>query len=273
MMKKVIIPFDGGKFSEGAFSFAISFNNLNPILLTGIFLSQADFTKFFLFPPYLSGSPAPAEKDIEKENINRNIEVFSAMCLKNKIRYKVHENLDDFAIPELTKETRFADLLIIGSEIFFKNMAHDNSNLFLEDTLQHTECPVLVVPEKFYFPLQNILAYDGSASSVFAVKQFAYLFPHWCDNKTILVYATEETEDIPAQVNIEELAASHFSDLAITLLNTDRKKNFNEWFLKHESPILVSGSFGRSGFSYLFIKSFVINIIDAHKTPVFIAHQ
>ena len=74
-------------------------------------------------------------------------------------------------------------------------------------------------------------------------------------------------------MNIEELAASHFRDLAITLLNTNRKKNFYEWFLKHESPILVSGSFGRSGFSYLFVKSFVINVIDAHKAPVFIAHQ
>ena len=138
--------------------------------------------------------------------------------------------------------------------------------------LQHTECPVLVVPENFYFPSQNILAYDGSASSVFAIKQFAYLFPDLCDNKTILVYAAEETEDIPAHVNIEELAASHFSNLAITVLDGG-KKDFSEWVLKYENPILVSGSFGRSGFSSLFTKNFVINIIDAHKTPVFIAHQ
>ena len=86
MMKKVIIPFNGGKFSEGAFSFALSFNNINPILLTGIFLPQADFAKFFLFPPSLSGPPVPSEKNIEEENINRNIELFSAMCLKNNIR-------------------------------------------------------------------------------------------------------------------------------------------------------------------------------------------
>ena len=98
-------------------------------------------------------------------------------------------------------------------------------------------------------------------------------FPDLCDNKTILVYAAEETEDIPAQVNIEELAASHFSNLAITVLTTDRNENFSEWITKHENPILVSGSFGRSGFSSLFTKSFVINIIDAHQTPVFIAHQ
>jgi hypothetical protein len=115
------------------------------------------------------------------------------------------------------------------------------------------------------------LAYDGSASSVFAIKQFAYLFPDLSDNKTILVFASEEIDDIPAHVNIEELAGSHFSNLAITVLNG--KKNFSEWVLKYENPILVSGSFGRSGFSSLFTKNFVINIIDAYKTPVFIAHQ
>ncbi len=43
-MKKVIIPFDGGKFSEGAFSFAIHLNHTHPILLSGIFLSQVDFS-------------------------------------------------------------------------------------------------------------------------------------------------------------------------------------------------------------------------------------
>ena len=272
-MKKVIMPFNGGKFSEGAFSFATSLNNAKPILLTGIFLPQGGFTHFFLFPPSLSGAYVPLEKKVEEENIQKNIERFKSSCKKNNIEYRIHENLDDFAIPELTKETRFADLLIIGSEIFFKNISENDSNIFLEDTLQHTECPVLVVPEKYYFPSQNILAYDGSASSVFAIKQFAYLFPHLCGNKTILVYAAEETEDIPAQVNIEELTATHFSNLAITVLTTDRKENFGEWILKHENPILVSGSFGRSGFSYLFTRSFVINIINAHQTPVFIAHQ
>jgi hypothetical protein len=272
-MKKVIIPFNGIKFSEGAFSYAANLNSIKPILLTGIFLPHVAFSGFFLFPPALLGDAEPLEQKVEEENIQKNIERFTSLCEKNHIEYRIHEDLDDFAIPELIKETRFADLLIIGSEIFFKNISENDSNIFLKDMLQHTECPVLVVPEKYYFPSRNILAYDGSASSVFAIKQFAYLFPHLCNNKTILVYAAEETEDIPAHENIEELAASHFSDLAITVLDTERKKNFNEWVLKHENPILVSGSFGRSGFSSLFTKSFVINIIDAHQTPVFIAHQ
>jgi hypothetical protein len=271
-MKKVIIPFNGGKFSEGAFSYARNLNDTKPILLTGIFLPHVDFVRFFLFPLSLSDTSVPFEKIVEEGNIQKNIDRFTSLCQKNNIEYKIHQDLDDFAIPELTKESRFADLLIIGSEIFFKNISEKDYSLFLKDTLQHTECPVLVVPENFCFPSQNILAYDGSASSVFAIKQFAYLFPDLCDNKTILVYAAEETEDIPAQVNIEELATSHFSNLAITILD-GREMNFNDWVLKYENPILISGSFGRSGFSLQFTKSFVINIIDAHKIPVFIAHQ
>jgi hypothetical protein len=272
-MRKVIIPFDGGRFSESSILFSINLNKSEPIILTGIFFSKVDFLSFFLFPPSIANVLTRPPKELEKKDIEKNIERFVERCRSNNIEYKIHEDIDDYAIPQLTKETRFADLMIIGSEIFNSNISEKNSNSFLKDTLQHTECPVLVVPEKFYSPSQNILAYDGSASSVFAIKQFAYLFPELCNHKTILVYASEETDDIPAQQNIEELAASHFNDLAITLLNSGGRKNFSEWVLKHENPLLISGSFGRSGFSSLFTKSFVTNIIEAHKTHVFIAHQ
>lgn len=272
-MKKIIIPFNGGEFSESAFSFAVTLNNTKPILLTGIFLSPVDFSRFFLSAPAAPNDTIQLEKNLEVKKIKKNIDVFVSLCQKNNIECRIHEDLYDFALPELTKESRFADLLIMGSEMFFTNMSANDYNIFLKDTLQHTECPVMVVPEHFCFPLQNILAYDASTASVFAIKQFAYLFPDLCDNKTILVYAAEEEEDIPAEVNIEELAASHFSNLAITVLDAEQVENLTDWVLKHERPLLICGSFGRSGFSSQFTKSFVVNIIDAHRIPVFIAHQ
>ena len=33
----------------------------------------------------------------------------------------MHKDLYEFAIPQLTTETRFADLMIIGSETFYKS--------------------------------------------------------------------------------------------------------------------------------------------------------
>ena len=272
-MKKVLIPFNGAKFSEAAFSFAITLNNSKSILLTGIFLSQVEFSNFFLLPRSLSKGLPLLEREVEDENILKNIELFTSLCEKNNISFRIHEDLDDFALPELVKETRFADLLIIGSEIFLKNISENSYDTFLKDALQHAECPVMVVPEKFNFPSLNLLAYDGSTSSVFAIKQFAYLFPDLCDNKTILVYSAAQAEGNPAMVNIEELTAIHFSNLAITVIDNKDEENLTEWVSKHTNPLLISGSFGRPGFSSLFTKSFVINIIHAQQIPVFIAHR
>jgi nucleotide-binding universal stress UspA family protein len=42
---------------------------------------------------------------------------------------------------------------------------------------------------------------------------------------------------------------------------------------KKRSALLVSGSYGRSGLSQLFKKSFVNEIIAEHRLPVFIAHK
>jgi len=68
--------------------------------------------------------------------------------------------------------------------------------------------------EKFNFPKSNILSYDVSESSVFAIKQFAYLFPEFVKNPTLLVYAkNEREEEIPNMEYIEELVTRHFPDL------------------------------------------------------------
>ena len=118
-----------------------------------------------------------------------------------------------------------------------------------------------------------MLAYDGSAASVFAIKQFASLFPELCNRKTILIYAGEEKDKIPDQVLIEELAVRHFKDLTITKLVANNREALYNWFYPHKDAIIVSGSFGRSGMSELFKKSFIMNLIRKYQTPIFIAHQ
>lgn len=273
-MKKIIIPFDGGHFSKGAFSFASSLHEIKPILLTGVFLPQVDYAQYFFFPTaFAAPAYVPMMEDFEEEEVEGNVEKFAQLCQKNFIEYRVHKDLYEASIPQLTKETRFADLMIIGSETFYKSGIAYGTNEYLKDAVHNTECPVIVVPEKFNFPSYIILAYDGSATSVFAIKQFAVLFPELCNLKTILVYAGDEKHNIPDQVLIEELAARHFENLTITKITSDHKNHFSNWLEQHTNPLLVSGSFGRSGMSELFSRSFIIDIIKEYKTPVFIAHK
>lgn len=270
-MKKILLAFDGAHFSQGAFEFASSLNRKERILLTGVFLSQVEARNLWA---YSVGVP-PAVVPILEEDAGieeQNMDFFKDLCEWNNIEYSVHKDYNGFVISEITRETRFADLLLIGSETFYHNLGA-GLNEYMMNTLHKAECPVLLVPESFVFPQSNILAYDGSDSSIYAIKQFAYLFPELCDNPTLLVFCEDNGEAIPAEEYIRELAETHFSNLKILKLDADPKKGFKRWIAEKENSILISGAFGRSTFSQTLRKSFVADIVKEHQLPVFVAHK
>ncbi len=275
-MKKILLAFDGPHFSDAAFEFARKMNESQPILLTGIFLPQANVANLWSYSGGGISGPVyiPLVENDDAKVIAKNISRFELKCRNSGIDYRVHKDFTDFALPELKKETVFADLLIIGSGSFYENIGSGQPNEYLEDALHGVECPVIVVPEKFEYPTRNILAYDGSKSSVYAIKQFAYLFPEMVKNTSLLVYANEEAEQkIPDELFIEELAARHYPDLSIMKLAINPRKHFASWLGEKEASILISGSFGRSMISRLIKKSFIASVIKEHKIPVFITHR
>ena len=274
-MRKVILAFDSAQFSEGAFEFARRMNEKQPIILTGVFLPQADYANLWSYSN-APGNPLfiPLVEEDDTEAVQKNIDHFEQLCRDNNIGFKTHKDFFNFALPELKKETRYADLLILGSETFYKNLEAGEPNQYLKDALHAAECPVLVVPEKFDFPEKNLLAYDGSESSVYAIKHFAYLFPEFSGNKTLLVTADRDVVNIPVDEQyIKELATAHFPDCSLLMMETTSRAHFLNWIKEKSSTILVTGSFGRSFLSQLFKKSFVSDVIRDHKLPVFITHR
>jgi hypothetical protein len=273
-MKKIILAFDGIHFSEGAFAFARRLNEMSPVLLTGIFLPQAELANLWSYADGVPGVSIPLLEPAESVLIDQNITRFEKLCKDNMIDYRVHKNYYDFVLPELRKESVYADLLILGSEAFYENMGTGFPNDYLRDALHDVSCPVLLVPEKFDFPESIILAYDGTENAVYAIKQFAYLFPELANKETLLVYASDKSRSgLPEKTEIEELAARHFNNLTFYKLDVNPKKHFGTWLSERKSAMLVSGSYGRSGISQLFKKSFVKDVIADHRLPVFIAHK
>ena len=273
-MKKVIVAFDGNHASGGAFEFARRMNEKEPILLIGVFIPQVDFSNDLIYAPVGPASFMPFSERYDPVLVAREISEFQEACVRHHIEFRVHNDHSDLAIQELKKETRFADLLILGSEKFYSNLGTDSPNEYLKLVLHDAECAVLLVPEKYKFPECNILSYDGSNDAIFAIKSFSCLFPQLCENKTTLVYASKkETSAIPDEDYIKELAARHFGDLTLQVLEADPKKYFETWINDFESPILVSGSFARSFISLVFRQSFTEDVINHHQIPVFIAHR
>lgn len=275
-MKKILLVFDGSNYSQGAFEFARVLNERHKILLTGVFVPKTDYASLWNYAGEGIASTVfvPLIEDVDSSEVLQTVSKFEKACKSNDIEYRVHKDYDSSAIIALSKESRFADLMILGSETFYTNYGGKYISDYLQEALHEVECPIVVVPEKYTFPKTNILSYDGSKSSVFAIKQFIYLFPELLNNKTVLVYSKySEEKDVPDQILIEELAVKHFSDLTIFKNNANPETYFNTFLLERKNAILVAGAYSKGGIGALFHKSFTSEIIKEHSIPVFITHS
>lgn len=272
-MKKILLLCDGGHFPQGAFDMIRENYADTGCLITGVFLNSVQYANLFTFPMDPTGEMLTTMLEEDKILIEKNIDLFSSACEKAHLEFNVHAGHDFAIFPALKKETRFADLVLMSSESFYKNLNSEQPNSYTKTALHEAECPVLLVPEIYAQPSGLVLAYDGSAASVYAIKQFANLFPEWTNLDALLVYVTNKGDTIPDVPYVEEFVGRHFSKLTIEKLEFDPHKYLETWLAEERKPLLVSGSFTRSGISMLFNKSFTSDVIQAHNTPVFIAHK
>jgi len=275
-MKKILLAVAENKLPENALEFIRQLNEVSPVLLTGVFLRELVYS----LEPALSyyggmGMPVYSSETeaLIREDVKKQINWFTETCQKNNIEYRVHDDTGDLIIHELKKESRFADLLIISEDAFYHLTETTEPGEYLKSILHLVECPVLIVPEKFEFPERVIFAYDGSESAVYALKQFSYVLNELCSKEAVVAYEDLKGErKMPDEVLIHELAARHFSSLNFLTLDKDLFR-LSAWIKIQKSPILIAGSYSRTGFSEIFKKSFIDKILKHHKLPVFIAHK
>jgi nucleotide-binding universal stress UspA family protein len=273
-MKKVLLVLDRNHFSEGAFRMASFLNEFEQALVTGVFLQAIDYRDIIGYSGVavdtkVTLSPLETEENL----IIKNIRYFENRCLHAGLEFRSHRDTDMFALQELQTETRIAELLILSGELFYENIGKEQPNDYLKKILRQTECPILLVPEDYKLPTKVVLAYDGMADSVFSIKQFTYLFPHFYKWETTRITIEDESEPLPYQELIEELAAKHFSNLTLEVISSVSERAFSKSIGEKDETLLVAGAFGRSELSNLFKKSFLADVIQEHKIPIFIAHR
>ena len=274
-MKKIILALDGEHFPKGAFELAAQLHRQEPVLATGVFLSPVDVSKIVAYTGLeaVPLMPAMVEGDYS-DKVKNNIDLFKEKCINEGMEFRIHNDSENLPLASLIKETRFADLVFISRESFFSNISKEQPNEYMQELLKRTECPVIIVPDDFVAPEHITLLYDGEASSVFAMKQFAHLFPNLLTLPASLTEITARPDEhLPDQDAVAELAARHFNDLTLNEMAMENKKQFVSWLSTEPHTWVVMGAYGRSLFSTLFKKSFADEIINRVQLPLFIAHK
>jgi hypothetical protein len=273
-MKKILFVCDANNFPEGAFRLVQSLQQQEPLLLTGAFFHSVNYDMFIPADFVFDTEPIAAFTDTDIKAVQSSINKFEQACQRNGIEYRVHNESDVFSIKDLVIESRFADLLVMSENLFFAHIENEQPNKYMRQVLHKSECPILVVPESFTSFSRLAIAYDGKGASMFALKQFATLFPQFCSLPTEIYYWVEKPGDnIPGLSYVQEYAARHFTNVNFREVYFDSGRYLAQWAHDKTDTLFITGSYSRGGWSSLFHRGFIDDMLKVSASLIFVAHH
>ncbi len=278
-MKKIIAAFDGLKYSESTRDYAIYLAKQTNTHLVGVFMNDFTYTSYKIYDLIAKeGVSEDKLKKLEAQDKLTRAEAaadFEKSCQHSALEFSIH-NDRNIAILELKHESLYADLLVINSGETLTHYAENLPTRFIRELLSDTQCPVLIVPQK-YKPIQKIiLLYDGEPSSVHAVKMFSYLLPQLkhLDTEVVSVNPVNASMHLPDNKLMKEFMKRHYPKATYTIM----KGWAEDEIVKHlrsttENALVVLGAYQRGTVSRWFRESMADTLMKELKLPLFIAHN
>lgn len=278
-MRKIIAAFDGLRYSESTTEHALFLAQQAQADLAGVFLSESTKASYALYETMVEQSiPGKATVDAiaksDTDAINESVKAFEKSCQVAKIKYLIHRDPRN-ATKELLHETLFADLLVLDRGETFSYLEGTQPPGFIRHVLHDSKCPVVIVPHKFTPISKVVLLYDGSPSSIFALKMFNYVLPSMSSLQTKLLCAKDalSSQHLPDNKLIKEWLKRHYPNTITKVLKGEEKELVSA--LAQEGPglFVVAGVYHRSTLSMWLHKSLADTLINEIDAPVFAAHS
>jgi hypothetical protein len=278
-MEKILLALDPQNLSMNAIDFACYISRLTRSKLTGVFLENLEYEERAAMRN-LHGEPTidgrigidSLGKLQKAQQTDLNIPFFKEACCSRGVSPLIHR---DRGIPvsETIEESRYADCIIVDPETSFSKTNEGNPGKFVNDLLLDSECPVIISPYSFEEIEEIIFTFNGSKSSLFAIKQFTYLFPELKQKKVIVVSVVKEDQStIEDQFKMKEWLNDHYQEVQYVLLNGDPSDQLFGFLIEKKNSIVVMGAFGRGLLSRFIKPSHARLIMKTVNLPIFIAH-
>lgn len=279
-MEKILVAIDAFNPDKNAIEFACYLGRLTKSKITGVFLENVTANQKVVLQ---NGNEIPyAHQDADDywvqtlariERIEKSIRFFRQKCAEEEVLCRVHRDRG-FPATELIEESRFADLIVIDAKFSMNEHYEGSPTDFVSDILKNAECPVVLAPEDFDGINEIVVAYNGSASSVFALKQFAYLFPQLCDRKTTAVQVNDTGRwQEEGKYNFSEWLRLHYRNVHFEAVTGEIDKALFDYLVKRKGVFLVMGAYGRNALSQFIKHSRAEFLIKTLTHPIFITHK
>jgi hypothetical protein len=274
-MEKIILLTDAQQIETSTVDFGCYLAKLTQSELVGVLLKDPLYKN--KVPEYQgifnSGKLQTSAKETVLETKDPTLHFMEA-TRKHQIR---SEAFVDEGTPEVISlyESRFADLVVLAPDLSFTGGTEGIPSSFVRYMLFKSECPIVLAPRTFNNISQIVFCYDGSPSSLFAIKQFTYLFPQY-KNVPIIVLVIRSSTVVDKEEKYDRLLAwltAHYEQLELRFLYGDVREELFPFFLNKKDTFIVMGAFGRNLISYMARKSVSEKVIKIIDLPLFISHH
>ncbi|QEC66250.1 universal stress protein [Panacibacter ginsenosidivorans] len=277
-MKKIITAFDGLKYSKCAESYALFLAKQTNAHMVGVFMDDPIYTSYKISDVMVKGNVSneliKEHEDKDKATRKLATDNFEKSCQKEKLEYSIHHD-KNIALIGLLHESIYADLLVIDSKETLTHYTEKIPTRFIRELLTDVQCPTLIVPQR-YKPIQKlILLYDGSPSSVYAIKMFSYLLPQMkhLDTEVLSVNPTDSYMHLKDNKLIKEFLKRHFPKAKFIVTRGLVEDEIIK-YLKNDqaNALVIMGAYRRGAVSRWFRESMADVLMKEVKLPLFIAH-
>ncbi|HTL08374.1 MAG TPA: universal stress protein [Chitinophagaceae bacterium] len=273
-MEKILLAVDAAQPSISALDFACYLGRLTKSPVTAVFLDNLA-AALPVKHEMLAGESEPDEMKQHAEaavKAEASMQLIREGCVNREVGYSFHRH-HGVPVDEMLAESRFADVLVVDAETSFREHFEGPPTDFVKDLLKKAECPVFIAPQSLEAVEELVFAYNGSASCMFAIKQFTYLFPQLAGKKATIVMINDsgKWEDVHKH-SLSEWLKAHYNELHWVVREGDSDASLFEYLFGRKKSLLVMGAYGRNALSRFFKRSTASLLIKTIAQPIFITH-
>ena len=265
-MKRILFITNGETPNIKCLAFACFLAEMNSASLTGVLIDNSELE---VVP---SGNGNGKHLKAERMSMSETARIFKEHCTQKNIPFNIFKVNGD-PLREIVNESRYSDILVMDPTVS-AYAGEEAPSALLKEIIANIECPVIVSPDNFEKIDDIIFCFDGSESSIYAMKQFTYLIPQLRDQRVSLLEVNHSSKEgfSEGHKKMTEWLMAHYDTILNIELKGDVRKELLTYLSAQKNKLVVMGAYGRSQLSQFFRRSTADVLIRDVDLPFFITH-